>query len=210
MRIIAGEFRGRRLLPPEGTDVTRPITDRVKQSLFDILAPEIPGATVFDCFAGTGSLGLECVSRGAESVLLFERDRSAAGRLKRNIQTLGVKNALVLEGDVFQLVGTLVEREGASPRNVGLVFLDPPYRFVRERPDKLVTLGRQLVTRFLAPGGVIVFRHDAKDRLEFPGVTTTDQRTYGGMTLEFLRAPAPPRAPPPEGGDSVAGNEVNP
>ena len=205
MRIIAGEFRGRKLLPPEGTDVTRPITDRVKQSLFDILAPLIPGAKVFDCFAGTGSLGLECVSRGAESVWLYERDRSAANRLKRNIQTLGVKNALVLEGDVFQFVGTPVERQVAPAGSVDLVFLDPPYRFVRERPDQIVGLARQLVSRFLAPDGVIVFRHDAKDRLTLPGVTTVDERTYGGMKLEFLRAPATP----PEGGDAVAGNEVN-
>ena len=186
MRIIAGEFRGRKLLPPEGTDVTRPITDRVKQSLFDILAPMLPGSRVFDCFAGTGSLGLECVSRGAEVVYLFERDRSAAGRLKRNIQTLGVKNALVLEGDVFRLVGTLVEREGASPRNVDMVFLDPPYRFVRERPDKIIGLARQLVTSFLAPDGVVVFRHDAADALELPRLHRYDSRTYGGMMLEFL------------------------
>ena len=71
MRIIAGEFRGRKLLPPEG-DVTRPITDRVKQSLFDILAPRIDGARVYDCFAGTGSMGLECLSRGAEHATFFE------------------------------------------------------------------------------------------------------------------------------------------
>ena len=65
MRIIAGEFRGRKLLPPEGDDVTRPITDRVKQSLFDILGPLLPDTRVYDCFAGTGSMGLESLSRGA-------------------------------------------------------------------------------------------------------------------------------------------------
>ena len=70
MRIIAGEFRGRKLLGPE-TDVTRPITDRVKQSLFDILTPYLPQARVYDCFAGTGSMGLECLSRGAKHVTFF-------------------------------------------------------------------------------------------------------------------------------------------
>jgi len=70
MRIIAGEHRGRKLLPPEG-DVTRPITDRVKQSLFDILAPRIEGARVYDCFAGTGSMGLECLSRGSSHATFF-------------------------------------------------------------------------------------------------------------------------------------------
>src|SRR5687768_6336297 len=84
MRIIAGEFRGRRLLPPEGTDVTLPITDRVKQSLFDILAPRIEGARVYDLFAGTGSMGLECLSRGAAHATFFEADRSAVQRLQKN------------------------------------------------------------------------------------------------------------------------------
>ena len=84
MRIIAGEFCGRKLLSPEG-DTTRPITDRVKQSLFDIVSPYIEGAAVYDCFAGTGSMGLECLSRGAAHVTFFELDKSAGERLRRNI-----------------------------------------------------------------------------------------------------------------------------
>src|SRR3954447_26892385 len=91
MRIIAGEFRGRKLLPPEG-QVTRPVTDRVKQSLFDILTPMLPDARVYDCFAGTGSMGLECLSRGAASVVFFEADRSAVARLGQNIAPLGVED----------------------------------------------------------------------------------------------------------------------
>src|SRR5688500_5993687 len=87
MRIIAGEHRGRKLLPPEG-DVTRPITDRVKQSLFDILTPRIERAIVYDLFAGTGSMGLECLSRGADRATFFEADRSAVNRLKKNIDAL--------------------------------------------------------------------------------------------------------------------------
>ena len=71
MRIIAGEFRGRRLLPPEETGVTRPVTDRVKQSLFDILAPRLEGARVYDCFAGTGSMGLECLQIARNSGALI-------------------------------------------------------------------------------------------------------------------------------------------
>src|SRR5436309_2356542 len=102
MRIIAGEFRGRRLLPPEG-EATRPVTDRVKQSLFDILAPLIPEAVVYDCFAGTGSMGLECLSRGARLVAFFEADRSALARLKQNIAALGVsERSLIIGGDLFK------------------------------------------------------------------------------------------------------------
>ena len=90
MRIIAGKFRGRKLLPP-ASDVTRPITDRVKQSLFDILTPLIDGARVYDCFAGTGSMGLECLSRGAdETRTFFEADRDGVARLRKNIVSLDV------------------------------------------------------------------------------------------------------------------------
>src|SRR5580693_9482897 len=102
MRIIAGRHRGRKLLPPLG-DVTRPVTDRVKQSLFDILTPNLSEAVVYDCFAGTGSMGLECLSRGAKHVTFFEADRSAVDRLRKNIETLGVKNrANIITGDLFK------------------------------------------------------------------------------------------------------------
>jgi 16S rRNA (guanine966-N2)-methyltransferase len=102
MRIIAGEFRGRKLLSPEG-DVTRPITDRVKQSLFDILAPRLEGAVVWDLFAGTGSLGLESLSRGARQAVFFETHRGAVARLRRNIAQLALPRdrAVVRPTDVF-------------------------------------------------------------------------------------------------------------
>ena len=74
MRIIAGEFRGQKLLGPDG-DTTRPVTDRAKQSIFDVLSDRPDDAVVFDCFAGTGSFGLECLSRGARSAIFFESDQ---------------------------------------------------------------------------------------------------------------------------------------
>src|SRR4051812_21241842 len=154
MRIIAGEFRGRRLLLPEGV-VTRPITDRVKQSLFDILAPLLPDARVYDCFAGTGSMGLESLSRGAAHVAFFERDRSAVARLRRNFDTLGVgERSMVLSQNLFQWF------EGAPPqgRRADLIFLDPPYRFLHERPDDLRNLARRVGVAHLAPSGMMVFR----------------------------------------------------
>src|SRR5207248_6760028 len=102
MRIIAGEHRGRRLLAPEG-DATRPITDRVKQSLFDILSPRIEGAIAYDCFAGTGSMGLECLSRGAQRAVFFEADRSAVARLRKNIAAMREEGrSQVVPSDVFR------------------------------------------------------------------------------------------------------------
>jgi len=183
MRIIAGEFRGRKLLPPEGT-TTRPVTDRVKQSLFDILTPLLPGARVYDCFAGTGSMGLECLSRGAADVVFFEADRPAVARLRKNIAALGVESrGQVIAQDLFHWFA-------AAPRPVlpaDVIFLDPPYRFVRDRPDDLRRLAEQFTRSHLAPAGTVVFRHDAADALELPALHRYDQRDYGGMTLEFLR-----------------------
>jgi 16S rRNA (guanine966-N2)-methyltransferase len=185
MRIIAGEFRGRKLLPPEG-EVTRPITDRVKQSLFDILTPEIPGAVIFDLFAGTGSMGLECLSRGAKHAKFFEADRSAASRLKKNIDTLRVADrAQVVAGDLFRWFAAPVNDDEAN-----LIFLDPPYRFLRERPDDLRQLADNLA-RQLAPQGLVVFRHDANDELLLPALPVTDRREYGSMTIELLQPKQP-------------------
>lgn len=182
MRIIAGEFRGRKLLPPEG-NVTRPITDRVKQSLFDILAPDLPDARVYDCFAGTGSMGLEALSRGAAHVTFFEADRSAIQRLKKNIAALGVAaRATVVAGDLFRWF------DGTTPAaKVNLVFLDPPYRFLRERPDDLLRLAATAASLHLAPAGILVFRHDAGDTLALSPLTVVDRREYGGMVLELLQ-----------------------
>lgn len=186
MRIIAGEFRGRKLLPP-ATDATRPITDRVKQSLFDILTPLLPDAIVYDCFAGTGSMGLESLSRGAAHATFFEADRSAIQRLNQNIQALGVEDrATVIAGDIF--------RWFADPKASGkatIVFLDPPYRFLEERADDLRRMAGQLAARHLANAGTVVFRHAADQTLELPDLQAFDHRAYGGMTIHLLRASLP-------------------
>jgi len=183
VRIIAGEFRGRRLLGPGG-DVTRPITDRVKQSLFDILQPSIAGAEVFDLFAGTGSMGLECLSRGAKRATFFEADRSAIARLRTNIADLRVEaSSRVVAGDLFRWFERTAK---VGVESADLIFLDPPYRFLRERPDEIRLLTARLAD-CLRPEGVVIFRHDAEDRLELPPLTRYDERAYGGMTLEFLQ-----------------------
>lgn len=184
MRIIAGEFRGRRLLGPEGTD-TRPITDRVKQSLFDVLAPLLPGSVVYDLFAGTGSMGLESLSRGARLAVFYEADRSALTLLRKNIDALrAADRCRVLAGDLFRLIAA-----SAAPDadRANLVFLDPPYRFVRERSEDLQALATALRDRHMAPSATLVFRHDAADALDLPALQRIDMRVYGGMAIELLR-----------------------
>jgi 16S rRNA (guanine966-N2)-methyltransferase len=183
MRIIAGEFRGRVILPP-GSDQTRPITDRVKQSLFDILTPDLTDAVVFDLFAGTGSLGLESLSRGARHATFFESDRSAHSLLKKNIATLNLRpRSTVISGDLFAWFAGAIS--AAQPADI--VFLDPPYRFLSERSNELQSLGKQIAGH-LSPNGHIIFRHDIRDGLEFPSLAQFDLRDYGSMRIEFLRA----------------------
>ena len=188
MRIIAGEFRGRKLLPPVG-EVTRPITDRAKQSLFDVIAPDVEGARIYDCFAGTGSMGLECLSRGAAFVTFFEADRPALTRLSQNVMAVRAgERSRVIPGDLFKWFERTNTRPGtAGEIGADLVFLDPPYKFLTERADELLQLTLYLTHAHLAPGATVVFRHDAKDKLDLPSLERYDAREYGDMAIELLR-----------------------
>jgi 16S rRNA (guanine(966)-N(2))-methyltransferase RsmD len=153
MRIIAGKHRGRHLLAPE-TDKTRPITDRAKQSVFDILSPMIEGAAVYDCFAGTGSMGLECLSRGAKQVTFFEMERSALGLLKQNVAALNVQEqSRIVAGDLF----AWFDNERRVGEEIDLVFLDPPYRLLREKPRELQRLAVILASGHWPRGEVLCF-----------------------------------------------------
>jgi 16S rRNA (guanine966-N2)-methyltransferase len=182
MRIIAGEFRGRRILSPE-SDQTRPITDRVKQSIFDVLAFDLPEAIVYDIFAGTGSLGLESLSRGCKQAVFFESDRSTLALLRKNINVLKLENrSKIIGGDLFAWFATAP----APDERPSIIFLDPPYRFLTERPAGLKNLAEQIVSKHLAPSGRIIFRHDSHDNLELSGLIQIDVRNYGSMEVEFL------------------------
>ena len=123
MRVISGEFGGRRLVAPDGT-TTRPTTDKVRQAVFNSLQSMgvIEGAVVADLYAGSGALGIEAISRGAERCLFVERDRSAVHALRANIDALGIADrAAVHVTDVMAWVPAM--------RNVDVAFIDPPYAF---------------------------------------------------------------------------------
>ena len=175
-------------MPPQGA-VTRPITDRAKQSLFDVLAPRIEGARVYDCFAGTGSMGLECLSRGAAHVTFFEADRSALARLAQNIAALRVaERTRTIPGDLFKWFERATTRPADSQITpVDLVFLDPPYRFLVDRSDEVIQLAFHFARGHMNKDAIVIFRHDAKDTLELPNLEVFDKRDYGDMTIELLR-----------------------
>lgn len=128
MRIIGGQWKGRRIESPEGTDVTRPTTDRNRESLASMALSacglDLTGVTVLDAFAGSGAMGLELLSRGATSCTFIEKDRAAAARVRRNCRSLDAtpQQTRVLCGDAFRLA---TRRLQGAP--FGIVFLDPPY-----------------------------------------------------------------------------------
>jgi 16S rRNA (guanine966-N2)-methyltransferase len=186
MRIIAGEFRGRSILPPAG-DATRPITDRAKQSLFDILAPRLTDALVYDCFCGTGSLGLEALSRGAKFCTFFDSHRGAIARLTQNITNLRVsEKSRIVSGDLFKWFNLAATRpDAATASGADVVFLDPPYRFLAMQADELLQLSFHLANNHLRPGGLVVFRHGA-EKLPMPRLVPIDTRNFGEMTIEML------------------------
>ncbi len=155
MRIIAGEFRRRVLATPADAETTRPIPDRVKESLFGLLRGHCEGATVFDGFAGTGAIGLEAISRGASHCVCVERDRHVGEILKRNVQSLGVEDRCdVVIGDALG-PGALAR----ASRPLKLAFLDPPYPLV-EDPIGFRRVMTQLgsLIDLLSPDGYAVLR----------------------------------------------------
>ena len=192
MRIIAGTHRGRPLLPPPGRN-TRPITDRVKESLFSIIGPQIQGTRVADIFAGTGSLGLEALSRGAASVLFCEKDRAALRLLRQNITTLGLADgASISSRNAWQLA-----RWCRVTESFDLIFLDPPYSDSRG-VSAAGQVGRLLTdlgnSELLKAAGLIILRHETaySRQAEYSPFVLSEARSYGGMTLSFLSRPRSP------------------
>ncbi len=188
MRIIAGHNRGLKLATPKGIEV-RPILDRVRESLFGILRNDVPEARVADLFAGTGVIGLEALSRGAESCVFVDRDTSCIATINDNIQRAHLEDrSRVARGDVFRSAKILIE-DGPFD----LVFVDPPYRMLRSPREhkKVEAFIAQLgEPDILAEDGIVVFRFpsdaDVPDRIG--PLAQTDQRRYGGMKIALLKA----------------------
>ena len=142
MRVITGTARGRRLKTPDNYDI-RPTTDNVKESLFNILQFDIEGRRVLDLFAGTGQLGIECLSRGAANVTFVDKDRNAVKIVRENLKSCGL-NATVLQEDALRIL----ERG----QKYDLIFVDPPY----DSDLYEAVLDRINLVDILSEGGIIV------------------------------------------------------
>jgi 16S rRNA (guanine966-N2)-methyltransferase len=188
MRIIAGTKRGMRLLPPKGQN-TRPITDRVKESLFSVLYKYdvIEGGIVADLFCGTGSLGLETLSRGAKWVSFVEKDRKAVEILNRNIIKTGfVAQSKLICGNAFKIGAPA----GEGLEKCGLVFVDPPYEmsYDTDADSRLGKLLEQLAEQ-VKDGGVVVVRTSEKSKLleRYGKLSVIDRRNWGTMNVAILQ-----------------------
>ena len=186
MRITGGEFCGRVLKVPS-TDAVRPTQDRVRQALFNIIGCEIPGSSFLDLFAGSGAVGLEALSRGAESVAFVERDRRHLAVLAANLTAIASgrgARAETIGADAYRWIATY-----AGP-GFTVAFADPPYALGEERgyASVLATLAERGVVR---PGGLFVAEMTAVQRAEdTPGWDLLRDRTYGKTRLCIWRRTA--------------------
>lgn len=173
MRIIAGKYRGRVLAGFKGKGI-RPTADRVKESLFNILAPEIHGANLLDLFCGSGSVGLEALSRGADYVVFNDASRESLAVLQKNLDLLRVK-AKVYNMDFRALLESI-------DITFDIIFLDPPYKSDAGEQALEIIARRGL----LNTGGVAVLESDRPFEGSAHGLVRYDERKYGITYLTFF------------------------
>lgn len=207
VRIVAGRFRGRRIASPP-TDATRPLLDRVREALFSTLGDKVEGARVLDLFAGTGSFGLEALSRGASFARFIERDTATRRVLAENVEALGVGVEVEVQGGDALAVraretpGRFTEdppEEGAAPapsveptaeRWIDLALVDPPYPLWKElaQRQRILAALTDMVTRRAAPGAVIVLHTHPRDvaERELHFAAHAEARDYNNSRLWYL------------------------
>jgi len=178
IRVIAGKYGGRRLVVPDASNTrTKPMGERIRNAMFNRIGDELDGARVLDAFAGTGSVGLEALSRGAAHAVFVERDKTAQKLITTNIQTLGA-------GETAELVRTSVDNwlRSSEPGKFDIIFADPPYDDLQ-----LSTVSRLL--GLLKPNGLMVLSHTGRG--EVPnlenGIVVVDNRSYGNAHLTSFR-----------------------
>jgi 16S rRNA (guanine(966)-N(2))-methyltransferase RsmD len=174
MRVIGGEFRSRVIKSVPGLDV-RPTPDRLREALFNVLAPRITGVVFADLYAGTGAVGIEALSRGASRAIFAETNRAAVGVLRENLKSLGLERRSELrQGRATALIGRIT---------ADIVFLDPPYDLHSEYETALTRLGE-------IPPGMVIVQHDVRLKLEsaYAALQQTRVLRQGDNCLSFYAA----------------------
>lgn len=186
MRIIAGQFRSRLLKPLKGLNL-RPTSDYLRETLFNVLGPNLEGGHFLDLFAGTGAVGIEAISRGAASATFIESHRPAVALIKANLASLDIgRRATVLPIDALRGLETLAARQGESSPQFTHVFLDPPYAAAAEYDRVLEFLG---AGSLLAGDAIIIAEHRRVFSLPQQIGALDQVRTirHGDSTLTFFR-----------------------
>jgi 16S rRNA (guanine966-N2)-methyltransferase len=161
MRVIAGTLRSRTLAAPPGLS-TRPTSDRLRETLFNVLAPRIQGAAFLDLYSGSGAVGIEALSRGAARVTFVERAPPALKVLRANLDRLGLKQGFRIHSGS---AGSFLRGPRSGAAEFDIVFLDPPYDAQAEYGAVLGLLGGE-ASAFLAPGAVVIAEHRKKETLD--------------------------------------------
>jgi 16S rRNA (guanine(966)-N(2))-methyltransferase RsmD len=189
MRVIAGTFRSRLLTSPPG-DQTRPTSDRLRETLFNILSPRIPGAQFADLYSGTGAVGIEALSRGAAHVFFAESAPPALKSLRTNLKNLKIAGGFALED---RGVMPLLQRLAKKPPPLDLIYLDPPYLDEEAYTQTLGFLGAH--PALLAPDGMVITEHATKSKFQlaerYGSLTRTRIYKQGDTSLTFY-SPANP------------------
>ena len=176
MRVIAGTYGGRSLVAPAGRE-TRPTSDRVREALFSILGDQVQGRSVLDLFAGSGALGIEALSRGADSATLVDSGPTATRAIERNLAGLGIEGAELVRRDALAFLRTARE----TGRQYDLVFLDPPYRHASRLSREL----SEALPAVLSPGALVISESDRREPLDLAPLTLQDERRYGDTLIRI-------------------------
>ncbi|HEX5234096.1 MAG TPA: 16S rRNA (guanine(966)-N(2))-methyltransferase RsmD [Silvibacterium sp.] len=154
MRVIAGQFRSRPLVAPLGQD-TRPTSDRLRETLFNVLAPQISDSVFLDLYAGSGAVGIEALSRGANEVIFVEKAEPALRAIRANLSSLSIHGGYTLE---TRSVAAALKRLASSERAADIIFLDPPYSGAAEYESTLNLLGSEC-RPLLSTGAIVIAEH---------------------------------------------------
>lgn len=179
IRVISGIYKGKRLRKV-GSLLVRPMPDKLKTALFNILRDDIRGRAVLDGFSGTGSIGIEALSRGADSVVFVEHYGPAASIIRHNIAKCGAEGRSRL---VFEEFNRAVIRLAKEKASFDLIFLDPPYKLLEERNPLKVIRKREI----LRPGGLIVLRRHFKTKFQGKFYELVRSVRLGDDSLDFFK-----------------------
>ncbi len=174
MRIVGGEYKGRTLVEFSGNDI-RPTSDKVRESLFNILQFKIYGSSFLDLFAGTGAMGIEALSRGAKEVVFNDASKKSLQILNKNLEKIKVdKRYSVANFDACRFLQT-------NSKKFDIIFIDPPYG------SGLGIKALSEIKSSLADDGVVVYEEETPFNGEIVGLTVTDSRKYGRVYLTFFK-----------------------